>query len=58
MLEMSLYTLHLRTGKMAILYKKLRMKLYLSDENTHEDLCPHIGILLGLDSNDCDHCDK
>ena len=28
------------------------MKPYLSDEKTHVDPCPHIGILLGLDSND------
>ena len=28
------------------------MKLHLSDEKTHVDPCFHIGILLGLDSND------
>ena len=32
------------------------MKLYLNDEKSHVDPCPHIGILLGLDSNDQDHC--
>ena len=32
------------------------MKRYLSDKKTHVDPCPHNGILLGLDSNDRDHC--
>ena len=47
------------TFKREILYEKLCMKLYLSDEITHVNgTCPHIGILLGLDSNDRDRCDK
>ena len=32
------------------------MKLYLNDEKTHVDPCPHNGIQCGLDSNDRDHC--
>ena len=44
MFEMSLYTLHNNKKKKGtILYEKLCLKLYLSDENTHEEPCPHIG---------------
>ena len=32
------------------------MKVYLDDEKTHVDPCPHNGIQCGLDSNDRDHC--
>ena len=31
------------------------MKVYLDDEKTHVDPCPHNGTS-GLDSNDRDHC--
>ena len=34
------------------------MKLYLNEEKTNVDSCPHNCILLGLDSNDQDHCDS
>ena len=32
------------------------MKLYLKNVKTQVDPCPHISILLWLDSNDGDHC--
>ena len=37
-----------KTGKKrSILYEKLRMKVYLDDEKTHVDPCPHNGHSVG-----------
>ena len=52
MFEISLYTLHKNEKERVILYENLCMKLYLNDEKTHVDPCPHNGIQLGLK----DHC--
>ena len=43
-----------KTGKKRlILYEKLCIKVYLDDEKTHVDQCPHNGHSVG---NDRDHC--
>ena len=44
MFEISLYTLHKNEKERVILYENLCMKLYLNDEKTHVDPCPHNGI--------------
>ena len=42
--KMSTETLHEKLERRGILYENLCMKIYLDDEKTHVDPCPHNGI--------------